>query len=133
MFGLIRAREQDHEARQPGFIKTAQIFDSLETKQNILRLEKESKEMCPDQFKDNTYGYDTNYSKKGQQSKQQQAHDTAANVLFKNSISERRGVKDDLGPLERTVKQNLCQRALQDYRMVEDFNQERIDAFDSCP
>ena len=81
MFGLIRAREQDHEARQPGFIKTAQIFDSQETKMNILRLEKESREMCPDQFRDEPPG-----PKKGQGNKQ---GDTAANVLFKNSVSEK--------------------------------------------
>lgn len=35
-----------------------------------------------------------------------------------------------MGPLERKTKQNLCTRALNDYQMIEKFNQERIEPWD---
>ena len=45
MFGLAKATSQVDEARQPSFIKSAQIFQTQETKDNIDQLEREAKEM----------------------------------------------------------------------------------------
>ena len=36
----------------------------------------------------------------------------------------------ELGPLERRTKHNLCERALNDYAMVEKFNWEKLDHYE---
>ena len=48
MFGLVKEHDFDPEARQPHFIKAAQVFMTEETKNNIEKLEKEAKEMAKD-------------------------------------------------------------------------------------
>ena len=54
MFGLIREHELNNESRQVGFIKSASIFKSQETQDNIDQLEKESKAMAANFESENT-------------------------------------------------------------------------------
>lgn len=126
MFGLVRQNEGADETRQPGFIKRATLFTTKETQINIDRLEKESKEMA----KNFGGGHLLEDSQEDNE-----AHQPKQKVLYRGETNFTEGKAfetkpEALGPLERRTKNNLCERALSDYAMVEKFNWEKFDNID---
>ena len=119
MFGLVKEQDRDDEARQPHFIKAAQIFMTEETKNNIEELERKAKEMAKD-FPKKKGDYldeeepdivsDKKSSKQG-----------GSKYVPSDHFESHRHDLQDLGPIERLTMNNLCDRAFNDYSLVQAF------------